>query len=305
MQTPSSNSSPLFSPAARALLLAPARWRLVSTAVPPEERAVRHPLHESWARRNSHAHATREVMVALSGSGHQSLRGKVYPARPGTVFLFNAMEPHDQNYRPPHPEADHLWLTFMPDRVLAMFWRVGRGKRRAVELWRRWFSLAELGLASDRALFADSLPPGTAADAVRARILAGVALVAAALVEWGDKPPAAESETSHFREDVMAMIQRYIREADGKGCRLESLARLAGYGKFHFLRLFRAYAGLTPMRYAEGCRREAYARLAGVGYSQKAIAEALGFAHPSALTRWRRRDAGCSISGAKGRVLSG
>lgn len=225
------------------------------------------------------------MLLVLSGRGYQSLGGNVYPARTGTVFLFDAMASHDQGY-PPHPApAEHLWLAFVQDRVVAVLWRLGVGKTGSVEQWRRWFSLGELGLASVSSLFPG---PGEPADAARARVFAGVAFLAAALVAGGDQPPAAEA-TRQLRDEVMTMIQRHIREAEGKGCRLDNLARLAGYGKFHFLRLFRAYAGMTPLQYAEGCRRKAYERLVAEGYRQNAIAESMGFAHPSALTRWRKR----------------
>ena len=275
---------PRFSPAARALLLTPARWRLVGTALPPDVRPLRSPRHACWAQRHRHAHAHRELLFVLGGNGIQSVGGEFYPERPGTVFLFDAMEEHALNYPPGHAAAEHLWLLFVQDRVLAVCRRIGIGRRASGEVWRRWFTLGELGLASGDLLFPGPVAPGAPTETGLARVRAGVALLAASLAAWAERPPAAERPG---RDDLMAMIRRHIREADGKGCRLDTLARLAGYGKFHFLRLFKAQAGVTPHRYAERCRREAYERLAAKGYSQKAIAEALGFAHPSALSRWR------------------
>ena len=84
-------------------------------------------------------------------------------------------------------------------------------------------------------------------------------------------------------------IRRHIETANGKGCGLDSLARIAGYSKYHFLRLFHKHIGMTLHEYVDRCRRQAYRRLAADGLRQNAIADALGFAHPSTLTRWRKR----------------
>ena len=46
---------------------------------------------------------------------------------------------------------------------------------------------------------------------------------------------------------------------------LESLARRAGYSRFHFLRMFRDHTGLTPRAYAEGMRAGRLAAALGAG----------------------------------------
>jgi AraC-like DNA-binding protein len=240
--------------------------------------------------RHQHGHPNREILIVLSGGGHQNLGGRTYPARAGTMFLFDFMEPHDDGYPPHQPPAEHLWVVLIQDRCVAMLLEVGKGRRRYREKWRRLFSLQDLGLGSTDVLFgegaASALPPAVR----RARIAAGVALLAAALVAKGYAPTVAGSST--FRDEVIDTIQRHIREANGKACRLDNLARIAGYSKYHFLRLFRAHAGLTLGQYVDRCRRDAYRRMVSEGLRQKAIAEALGFAHPSALTRWRKRHVG-------------
>ncbi len=56
---------------------------------------------------------------------------------------------------------------------------------------------------------------------------------------------------------------------------LEKLAARSGYSRFHFLRMFRDHAGLTPRSYAEGVRaRRLQASLAGGSRVADAVAEA-------------------------------
>ena len=56
---------------------------------------------------------------------------------------------------------------------------------------------------------------------------------------------------------------------------LETLARRAGYSRFHFLRLFKAHTGLTPRAYAAGLRAEKLAaQLATGARVADAVAEA-------------------------------
>lgn len=272
-------------------LLEPQGWTVISSAFRPALRPVRNARHRRWAARHPHRHPSREILFVLEGGGFQSFGGAVYPARAGTVFVFDSMEPHDLGYPPHHPRAKHLWLTFVQDRCVAALLRFEGGRGRHAEQWRRLFSLQELGLASVEPLFPRPHDPARFPDLLRLQITAGVALLVSQLLARGYAAPAADVARD-FRVDVIAAIQRHIREANGKDCRIGSLARIAGYSKYHFHRIFRAHAGMTLGRYVDRCRKAAYVRMASSGLQQKAIAEALGFAHPSALTRWRKRQMG-------------
>jgi AraC-like DNA-binding protein len=269
-------------------LLTPQGWTVISSAFPPALRPVRNERYRRWAASHPHCHSHREILFILEGGGLQGFGGRFYPARAGTAFMFDAMEPHELGYPRGHPRAKHLWLVFVQDRCVATLYQVGGSRTRYTEQGRRLFSLQELGLASTDPLFPRPADPALPPEVRRMQVTAGLALLVARLLADGYAAPPS-GQARDFRGDVIAAIQRHIREANGRNCRVASLARIAGYSPYHFHRIFRAQTGLTLGHYVDRCRREAFARLAAAGLQQKAIAEALGFAHPSALTRWRKR----------------
>jgi AraC-like DNA-binding protein len=64
---------------------------------------------------------------------------------------------------------------------------------------------------------------------------------------------------------------------------------MAGYSKFHFLRIFRRHTGRSPHAYVDECRREAWLTMSASGMRVAAMAESLGFSHSSAFGRWLKR----------------
>jgi AraC-like DNA-binding protein len=281
----------LFSARSLAVLLAPDRWTVVGAPFPCGVTPLHPASYHRWAQDHVERHPNRELLIVLEGSGFQGVNGDLYPVRPGYVFTFDSMAPHVQGYPPDHPPATHLWLIFVQDRCVAMLVEVGRGRKGYAERWRRLYGLHELGLVSSDVLFPGPVDPLPIQDVGRMQVTAAVALLASRLITHGYASPAAEASRD-FRSSVMATIQHHIRESNGRGCRMEDLARMAGYSAFHFHRIFREQVGMTPGQYVERCRRDAFLRMNGAGLRQKAIAEALGFAHPSALTRWRKRQTG-------------
>jgi AraC-like DNA-binding protein len=277
----------LFSAGKLAVLRNVEHWRFVASGLPEEVPVARHCKHDAWARRHIDVHPNREVLVVLGGAGYQSLCGRSYPARPGTVFFFDAMEPHDLRYSPTHPSADHLWFHFMPDRCSVSFLRVRKGRGQYRSVWHRWYTLPELGLSAADALFpgnAPSSPPET----VRRRCAAALALLVTSLVEKGYEKPQAHPKED-FHSSIIQTIVRHIHESHGRGCRLESLARIAGYSKYHFLRLFQKHTGASLQSCVTGSRVQAFRKMAAAGTPLRVMSSDLGFAFPSALCRWRRR----------------
>lgn len=280
----------LFSPAALSVLLAPATWTVFSAAFPRRVSPWRDAAYERWARTHTEQHANREVLIVLEGKGTQFVGGTLCPAQPGSVFLYDAMEPHARGYPSGHPSARHLWMVFVQDRCVVMGIEIGRGQKGYRETWRRLYGLQELGLASPDLLFPKVSDASNQQAANRVQVTAAVTLLVSRLVAQGYASPTAEASRD-FRGNVIAAIRRHVQESNGRGCRMQDLARIAGYSPFHFHRIFREHVGMTPGQYVAHCRREAFRRLAASGLRHKAMAESLGFAHPSALTRWRKRQA--------------
>jgi AraC-like DNA-binding protein len=279
----------LFSARQLDLLADPSRWRLVATGLPGEAAPARPGPHDAWARRHVDAHPHREVLFVLAGRGRYGLRDATYATAPGTVFLFDAMEPHDLRYPPDHPPAEHLWFYFTGSRCGVSLMRVGGGASRGGcrTQWQRSFLLSELGLSSAEALFPRRASPAPQ-PALRRRCAAALALLAGALVEKGYEPQPP-GRASGVQADVVQAVVRHIRESRGHGCQLENLARIAGYSKYHFVRLFRAQTGMSVRRCVDESRAQAFRELSASGAPLKVIAHRLGFAHPPALCRWKKR----------------
>lgn len=269
------------------LLLSPERWRLIGEGLDPEAPRASDPAHRRWAARHTHGHANREILFVLKGRRTLGVAGKQYAVRPGVVVLFDHMTPHDLGYPADRVRGEHLWIVFVQDRCIMRLIEVGSGPNGHRQKWTLLWSLRDLGLASLDDLFPRPAE-GLLRRAARVRCAAGVALLTAALVRRALQPETP-AEPESFQHDVIAAIQRHIRENAGRGCRLESLARIAGYSKYHFLRIFRRQAGLPLRRYVDQCRDETYRRMSASGARLKTISAALGFAHPSAFTRWRKR----------------
>jgi len=235
---------------------------------------------------HSHAHSHREILFVLSGDGYHGVEERVYQARAGTVFFFGPLVRHDQGYAPGEAGGDHLWVTVLHDACVARLLRVRPGRARFSQVWSLALSPDELGLSAPSAMFppedGEPLPPALA----RMRCFAGAVQIAACLAAKGFGAPAARPD---LREEIVDALMRHIRDRSGSGCRLDHLARIAGYSKFHFLRVFRERAGMGLRAFIDLCRADRCRAMLAAGARHKAVSAALGFAHPSAFTRWRKR----------------
>lgn len=276
----------LFSPRQLAVLTRADRWRFAANAFPGEVPPARRCPHDAWMRAHIDAHHHREVLIPLSGRGYYGLSGRSYPTRPGVVFLFDVMEPHDFRYPPGHAPAEHLWFFFTRGQCGVSLMRVGGSHGHSTQ-WQHSYLLSDLGLASVQAIFpnADSPVP---VEGQRRRCVAALSLLVAALVEKGCEPQPA-TRVAGVQNEVVRDVIRHIQEAHGHGCRLESLARIAGYSKYHFLRVFQEHAGMPLRRCVAEARAHGFRKMTADGLPLKVIAHRLGFAYPSALCRWRRK----------------
>jgi AraC-like DNA-binding protein len=74
--------------------------------------------------------------------------------------------------------------------------------------------------------------------------------------------------TGWFQHRVIETIKRHVAEMAGRDVSLAEAARLAGYSKFHFLRLFKQETGMTFHDYVNECRRKTAAALLREGRHQ-------------------------------------
>lgn len=254
-------------------------WRLVSSAFGEEVQALPRAEHGQWSRRHSHAHPYREVLVPLAGESRFGWGGRVYPCRPGILFLCEGGESHDLQYPPPPRPLLHLWLSLSPGDCLGSVIWIGE---RLVPLWR--VHVPSSANESWRRARQETEP-----TVARQRVHAALYLVLARIADLARNPEAAGGST---REECVRIARRMLDQAHGCGLDLAALARAAGYSKFHFHRLFREQTGKTVHQYADERRRARAAELLARHLSGKEIAFELGFSSPSAFSRWLHREAG-------------
>jgi len=267
------------------VLLAPSRWTIFGPYCNPPVPPVTAPEHDAWMASHSHRHAHVEVMVVLRGQGHHGYQGQVYPFCPGTVFCFGPGDRHDVLMPAWAPEADLLWVNVTAQGFTARLLSF----RRSVQ--GRHNQLAHLLMAEDTGLLGPnpllhlrsiekSQPP------VRPLLVrAGLELLIAAIVEHGFEPESSGREPQSRR--VIRMVENYIHELGG-ATNLDECARLAGYSRSHFMRLFLECTGSRVKPYIDECRLARTAELERDGYKQKQIAEYFGMS-PSSFSRWYKR----------------
>ena len=126
--------------------------------------------------------------------------------------------------------------------------------------------------------------------AVRLRLAGVFATVLGRIVEEGYREPVT-TDRDTLQAQTIDTIRRHILATGGSDAALDNLARISGYSKFHFVRLFKRYTGQPAGRYINWCRIQKMEELRKQGKSWKEISSVLGFSCPSAFCRWRRQQA--------------
>lgn len=113
---------------------------------------------------------------------------------------------------------------------------------------------------------------------------------------WTQRDFRRPAISSQDERRVVAVV-RHVEREFSEPCALSDLARLAGLSPYHFLRIFRSVAGLTPHQYLLRTRlRSAASELVTTDASVTNIALATGFGDLSNFTRSFRSEYGLSPS---------
>lgn len=267
------------------LLMQPERWTLVNAKFPCAVKPVRDPRHAAWSRKHTHTHDRVEVLFVFSGRGGIGYRGKVYPLRPGMVFFFAPQEAHDSALPEGTTVEDDLLIEIYRDRYIARLFDLHGGFRQP---WARLFVPEELRISPEAFFPQPGLDEGVPARVRRASLLSALALLTSALVERGYCPNALRERKEDFQREIIGAIEKHMRETVGRPNSIEALARMAGYSKYHFLRMFKQHTGKTVHQYVDACRALRASEMLAQGALKRDISRTLGFAHSSALTRWLR-----------------
>ncbi|MBA4389289.1 MAG: hypothetical protein C0404_15060 [Verrucomicrobia bacterium] len=275
-----------FSELAMEVVLTPEHWRIISSLFDPDVSPVHNKAHQVWMGSHIDRHPAREILLALKGEGVYGFRNKVYPCHPGAIFLFDAYEPHDNYYPPACRKMLHLWLHILERDVVARFLQIEDGRIEILQS-RLVFSNDEAMRLLARTWTDLAGEPGLPAPFKRAKLIAALSPAFLRIAEHGfDKAPGKPAEA--FQSQIIRSIQGHIVETAGRDVPLTEAARLAGYSKFHFLRMFKKETGQTFHEYVNLCRLKQVRLMLDNHETKAAIARTLGFSHSSALLRWMK-----------------
>lgn len=259
-------------------------WKLVSARW-ADGRPVSIPRHRRWMAAHQHTHAYPEVMIGLCGHTVYGFNHQIFQCGPGSVFVFDPDLAHDDGYPPWTRASTYLWISFVDDKAMARLLICRQGRIRVQGNIHCLVDLDHAGLwrQGTSAAFRAELP----AELIRLRLVAALAEVVATLVEEGYRDAAGDPQR-RFQQEKIATICRHIHKTGGADAHLDHLAQIAGYSKFHFLRLFQRHAGQSIHAYVNQARLRKVEALLARGLAFKAIAAELGFSCPAAFSRWYR-----------------
>lgn len=228
-------------------------------------------------------HLHREILFIVGGDSRFWLDGRLYPARPGTAFLLDRWEPHSFGYATGDRGLVHLWFHAAAKSMGAsmlfvecgvMYWMGANSAPVPDDLrdfvLRRWDALAAEAPCS--------------AERIRERMGAPLAALLSEYALAQDELSGAERPALR---DVVAFLEHYIENMNGRDCSLARLAALCGYSRFHLTRLFRARTGRTIGARIQEARTRFVGEAERRGLRQKEIARELGFASPASYWLWR------------------
>jgi len=276
-----------FTESELALLLSYSKWHLACSQA--SELPAVSPIsdYSEWINQNSHKHPYREMFFVLAGDAFYSLNGVTYRCIPGTLFLIDANETHDFYYPPFAGNFKHLWFGCVKNTIImrsTYSYANGKGlseKNSSVTC------RSHAGLSFLKKW--DNLSTNSGIDKTFQALEMKYAwgnLITELCREGFRKEVATVGREQEYKEIIDTIVE-HIRETAGKNLDWAKLARLSGYSKYHFSRLFKQHTGQTVHDFINTCRNERIKELIAQKFSQKEIAEELGFSCPSAFSRWR------------------
>lgn len=278
----------MLTEAKRRVLLGGYPLRLVASFADCERDSVRMAFGQerdaAWRRQFTQVHAHREAMLVLQGEVAQGLNAAVYHGGPGTLFLYDAGESHDNGFPPTAPDSDQMWMFFAPDFITCRGVEVRAGRFgndfrhscKSAELINRLNSAWDAAARNDPALLA----------LAQAQLRALFGVLFTDVIAAAERPPGGSS----VQKEAILEIRQFLQRTAGRGVDVTTLARMAGFSRPHFLRLFRQHAGMTVHALINEVRRLRYRELLAEGVSMKVIADELGLQSSSALAHWRRKN---------------
>ena len=277
----------IFNETHRRLLSHPEKWKLVSSIFPPDHRPVSDNTHEEWLKTNSDSHRTKEILFVLKGHTVSSLNRLIFPATVGTIFLYDSYERHDRVYPREIDNIVHLWLYFVPCRIIARLLPVNKGR---IEYDRRVLILENAELYNTFIQeWGDLRNSPLDTNLRRMKLRSLLSLLFLNLIELDLVSEKAECDGKKHHAKIIRMVLQHISDTSGSGVTIDGLAKIAGYSKFHFQRFSKKHTGQKVHDCINVARLTRTEEMLRGGCLHKEISEKLGFSCPSAFSNWYRQ----------------
>lgn len=216
-----------------------------------------------WVTRHSHPEF-HELVLLLRGSVRTQIGGKTFLGKPGNVLLYPQGMVHEPRTEGPGI-LEFLDLRWTGGEKIGRLHEPGLGTDRDGRVRHQLLWIADQYQANpqDQSML-DALTYSAVHEFVRL--------------------------LNPSPRDLVAIIRRYIREHITQPISLDDLASAACLSRFHFVRRFRAVAGVTPMHYLIRMRLDAACDLIlQTDLKLDAIAAGVGLADASHLAHLFRR----------------
>ena len=272
-------------------LLKPQEYRIVVSGYADTGCSVRNATPEELKSLAVHADSnTREIMMVLDGECEILIGDRMVSGSSGTLMLVNAGERHQWGYPPNSRPSRHIWITFWPHYINFSLLSDSGSTQRSMPIFRNYRYFDQYIINSVFRTW-DALLAGDTSEENLAEFKALIRLLSVKLAKMYDDAVAEESRLSaaERRGKKISRVMRYIEVQSGRNCSTGTLARLAGYSRTHFVRLFRDYVGCSVLDYINGQRRARYQALHDHA-PLKSVAEQLGFHSEAAFIHWRKQN---------------
>lgn len=275
----------------------PEEWQWVHRFPHDVVEEVSHPRHQNWMPINEKEADQREIMVPIEGEHFYGVRGRLFCARPGSIFLFDHKERHDGGYSPFQPDCRDLWIIFQSRRealVRDMICRrmhmdgtsssdVTTSCSLEVEgafpevVYESWNRCAQDG--------------GTPTSIAQLKAAVTTLILHAASICL--KPNPDQSSTGD-QKMIVDKVKKYIHANLSGDLSLTNLADKSGYAAHYFHVLFRRHVGCTLHQYVNNARLYRAKELLTSGQSVQSISEEVGFATAAYFSRFFKNATGRS-----------
>jgi len=278
----------IFDKASLQIMLDSKCWKIACSQLPIETPQLSTAQHDLWLKKNIDKHQYREILLALKGNSLNSLNGKSYICSPGSLFLFDEFEAHDRAYSAMNEDIDHLWLHLIEDKIAA---RIIKIRNHHLEYCGHDLVIKDKNLISLVVEAWDSLKNSKLTDELkRKKLVSRMSVFILELVERDLNGNSTTGSAKTYQAQTIDMIKEYIIIISGKNLTIDKLARIAGYSKFHFIRLFKQHTGESIHKYINSVRISKVKSMFKAGCRKKEIGDKLGFSCASSFSRWYKKN---------------